>query len=222
TAETRRRRQLEKDGIAIVERNLETQFARIGARLKVDEGVSLGRARGSFAVDVQRDRGGEVFAITTRPGAVLRLDVVGARPAERHLLLLVEETGVKQKFLCGHDERQWFVAAVPERERAAGVREAMEALKPVEVRAAQARKRVPVKERQRRKTDAYIRQGEWFCLPAPDLAVDELLVTRNEPLTRGEGSKPHVAEFCYRTGGETVYVCDRHPRGLTEAQYRRL
>ena len=41
----------------------------------------------------------------------------------------------------------------------------------------------------------------------------------NEPLRRGNDGKPHWAEFCYRTGGETVYVCSRHPNGVTEASY---
>ena len=43
---------------------------------------------------------------------------------------------------------------------------------------------------------------------------------RNEPLRRGNGGKPHWAEFCYRTGGETVYVCSRRPNGVTESQYK--
>jgi hypothetical protein len=50
------------------------------------------------------------------------------------------------------------------------------------------------------------RQGEWFFLPAPDLKVDARLILHNEPLVRGTGGKPHWAEFCYRTGGEAVYV----------------
>ena len=37
---------------------------------------------------------------------------------------------------------------------------------------------------------------------------------------RGNGGKPHWAEFCYRPGGETVYVCSEHPNGVTEAQYQ--
>jgi hypothetical protein len=54
------------------------------------------------------------------------------------------------------------------------------------------------------------------------MAVDEKLVLRDEPLTRGNGGKPHWADFCYRTGGETVYVCSRHPNGLIEAQYKAI
>lgn len=76
------------------------------------------------------------------------------------------------------------------------------------------------KARSRRKNAAYRRQGEWFFLPVADMAVDEKLVLRDEPLSRGNGGKPHWADFCYRTGGETVYVCSRHPNGVTEAQYK--
>src|SRR5262249_61923189 len=82
----------------------------------------------------------------------------------------------------------------------------------------QARKALRAKARNHRKNAAYIRQGEWFFIPDGDLAVDEKLVLANEPLRRGNGGKPHWAEFCYRTGGETVYVCSRHPNGVTEAQ----
>src|SRR5207244_4259469 len=55
-----------------------------------------------------------------------------------------------------------------------------------------------------------------------DIAVAEWLILHNEPLSRGAGSKPHYAEFCYRSGGQTVYVCSRHPAGLNEAAHNRL
>jgi hypothetical protein len=45
---------------------------------------------------------------------------------------------------------------------------------------------------------------------------------RYEPLSRGNGSKPHWAEFCYRSGGETVYVSGKYPRGLTSMAYNAL
>ena len=44
-------------------------------------------------------------------------EVVHIDPADRHLLLLVRSEGEKSKFLCGHDERHWFVAAIPEAAR---------------------------------------------------------------------------------------------------------
>jgi hypothetical protein len=65
-----------------------------------------------------------------------------------------------------------------------------------------------------------IRQGEWFFLPTTGYSVTESLALRNDPLRRGNGGKPHRAEFCYRTGGETVHVCTRHPNGVTENQYK--
>jgi hypothetical protein len=52
--------------------------------------------------------------------------------------------------------------------------------------------------------------------------VSQALVLRNEPLSRGNGSKPHWVDFCYRTGGESVYVCRRHPGGVTEREYRHI
>ena len=58
--------------------------------------------------------------------------------------------------------------------------------------------------------------------PLPGFHADENLVLRNEPLRRGNGGKPHWAEFCYRTGGESVYVCRRHPNGVTATEYRTI
>jgi hypothetical protein len=192
---------------------VENQFARMGARLKVEPSSA-------FSIDVQQDRQGEFFEM--RVGPDLRLDVLNIQASDRHLLLLMEEGRIKQKFLCGHDERHWFVAAVPERPGIHSVQTALEALKPAEVRQAQRAKKVKAKDRKRRKNAAYLRQGEWFFLPAPDLEVDENLILRDEPLSRGRGSTPHRAELCYRTGGETVYVCRQYPNGLLEAEYQEV
>ena len=200
---------------------LDTKFARIGARLKVGEPPPrFGGARPAFSLDVQADRKGEFFEIVRRPGAEAEVAVLDVQPADRHLLLLVREGEEKSKFLCGHDERHWFVAGIPETAPVGTVRQAKEALKPAEVQTAQAGKRLRAEARNRRKNAAFVRQGEWFFLPVPGFAVDEKLVLPNEPLRRGNGGKPHWAEFCYRTGGETVYVCSRHPNGVTEAQYK--
>jgi hypothetical protein len=171
---------------------------------------------------VQTDRKGEFFEIVKQPGADVEIAVLDVQPTDRHLLLLVREGKDKSKFLCGHDERHWFVAAIPEKAPVGTVRQAKEALKPAEVRVTQARKGLRAKARNRRKNDAYIRQGEWFFIPVPGLVIDEKLVIKDEPLTRGNGGKPHWVEFCYRTGGEMVYVCSRHPAGVSEDQYQRI
>jgi hypothetical protein len=89
------------------------------------------------------------------------------------------------------------------------------------VLAAQARKGLKGRHRNRRHNRAFIRQGEWFFIPEPNLVVDPKLVLGNEPLARGRG-KPHWAEFLYRSGGENVYVCFEFPQGLSESAYRRL
>jgi len=204
--------------------NLLTKFARIGARLKVTERPVRGsqpQAR-AIALDVRADREGEFFEVRHSQASDPEVSVLDVQGQDRHLLLMVRERNEKRKFLCGHDERHWFIAAIPESASVGTVLQAKEALKPVEVQSAQARQRLGSKARNRRKNSAYRRQGEWFFLPAPDFIVDDSLVLRNEPLRRGNGGKPHWTEFCYRTGGETVYVCPRHPNGVTTAQYQRI
>ena len=200
---------------------LDIKFARMGARLKIAERPARrSRTTGPISLDVQTDRKGEFFEIAKQPGVDVEVAVLDVQSADRHLLLLVREGKEKSKFLCGHDERHWFVAGIPEKAPVGTVRQAKESLKPAEVQTAQARKGLRAKVCNRRKNAAFIRQGEWFFLPVPGFVVDEKLVLPNEPLRRGNGGKPHWAEFCYRTGGETVYVCSRHPNGLTEAQYK--
>jgi hypothetical protein len=202
---------------------LNTKFSRIGARLKVTDRPSRrSRTSGALSLDVQADGKGEFFEMVRPPGSEVEVAVLDVQPADRHLLLLVREGKDKSKLLCGHDERHWFVAGIPEAAPVGTVRQAKEALKPAEVQSAQARQRLKAKARSRRKNAAYVRQGEWFFLPVADVAVDEKLVLRNEPLARGNGGKPHWAEFCYRSGGETVHVCSRYPNGVTEAQYQKI
>ena len=113
----------------------------------------------------------------------------------------------------------WFVAGIPE--AAGGLKSvfaAMEALKPAEVIDAQRRQGVKGKDRYRRKNAAYVRQGEWFFLPMPNLHVKREEVLYNEPLSRGNGSKPHWAEFLCRRGGQEVFVCSEYPQGLASAR----
>lgn len=199
---------------------LERKFAGMGARVKVHEGTRSWRDN-NFVIDVQRDQKGEYFDIRLREGIQFDIAAVDVQPQARHLLLLVKEGREKQKFLCGYDERSLFVAAIPDRAGVSTVRTAMEALKPREAQVAQDSKKVKFKDRIRRRNKAYVRQGEWFFIPIPDLPVDEKLILYNEPIRRGR-SKPHMAEQCYRRGGQTVYVCYGYPNGLTEEAYKKL
>jgi hypothetical protein len=90
------------------------------------------------------------------------------------------------------------------------------------VKAEETRLRVKTKDQFRRRNAAFVRQGEWFFIPEPDLRVDEKLILQNEPLSRGTGSKPHVCENVFRRIGIAVYVCRQYPYGLTEREYRKL
>ena len=198
---------------------LDAKFARIGARLKFADRPAR-RAAGVVSLDVRADRRGEFFEIAGLAGVeVAALDV---QPTDRHLLLLVRGGGDKSKFLCGHDERHWFVAAVPEAAPVGTVRQAKEALKPPEVIVAQADAGLRAGQRDRRRNAAFVRQGEWFFLPAPDFAPDPRRVFAGEALRRGDGGKPHWTEFLARTGGVAVHVCRQHPNGLSGENYRRL
>lgn len=202
---------------------LKSKFTRIGARLKVSDRPSRRFRRGGLvSLDVQTDRRGEFFEIVPQAGAAVDVEVLDVQPTQRHLLLLVREGGDRNKYLCGHDERHWFVAGIPETAPVGTVQQAKEALKPPEVQSAQARNRLGGKARNRRKNAAFIRQGEWFFLPVPDMTVPAELVLKSEPLVRTGGGKPHIAEFCYRTGGETVYVSTRYPNGVNEARYKEI
>jgi hypothetical protein len=101
------------------------------------------------------------------------------------------------------------------------VQSAKDALKPQEVWDAIRQHGVPMRHRDQRRTDAFIRQGEWFFIPRPGLKVNEKMVLRAEPIRRGAG-KPHMCQFLFRTGGQAVWVCSRYPNGLTQQEYREL
>jgi hypothetical protein len=173
-----------------------------------------------LTLDIQHDDAGEYFDIRLRGNAAVELDVADLRRRDRHLLLRAKEPAGEHYYLCGHDEQHWFVAAIPEAAgKPANVFAAMEALKPPEVLEAQRRQGLKGKDRRRRKNAAFMRQGEWFFLPVPKLHVDKTQVVYNEPLSRGNGSKPHLCELLFRKGGEMVYVCDDYPQGLSTDAY---
>jgi hypothetical protein len=115
---------------------LDRHFGLIGARVRV---AAAGRP-GAVAIDIRRDGRAEYFELRLprrASAAVLNRD-----KADRHLLLQVSVDGEKSRFLCGHDERHWFVAAIPE--AASGVvnvRTAKHALQPTLVQAAAAQLR---------------------------------------------------------------------------------
>lgn len=206
--------------------HIERHFAAMGARFRITGPAHNRQDReGDYAIDIKKDREGEFFELRI-PAAIepdIKIDVLQKTPGERHLLLLVK-TGqgrqvYKDRFLCGHDERSWFVAAVPG--NASTVAQAREALKPFAVRAAQSKARISASKGNLRKNDAFRRQGEWFFVPAPRLVVDPKTILQNEPIRRG-GGKPHMLQEAYRTGGERVYVHRDYPNGVLTSEYRKI
>jgi hypothetical protein len=152
--------------------------------------------------------------------------VVDVRAFDKHLLLNVTEPLVKHlkrkhKFLLGFDERDWFVAAIPETFTwVKNVVEAKQVLKPAAVLTAE--RKLTRASKNTRRNKAWIRQGEWFFMPTDDLDPDLKLIHRNEPVTRGNGSKPHIIDEVYRNRGELVYVSRNHASGISEADYKNL
>src|SRR6516225_1383999 len=147
-------------------KNIESKFAMMGARFKVSV-VPEQRVESDYAVDIQKDHRGEYFELRVPEPLRERLDVsvLQTDKRDRHLLLFVRPfEGKAARFLCGHDEREWFVAAVPG--GASSVLQAKEALKPRAIRTRQDLLRVPTRLRNRRKNAAFRRQGEWFFVPA--------------------------------------------------------
>ena len=213
--------------------SLDQGFARIGARVKVGVMPAVQEHRRAWnglpgrrienptvRVDVRRDRDGEFFDVQRRSD--VQLLVTDAVARDRHLLMIVQEPGVTtsrhERFLCGFDERSWFAAAVPEASGAVTVQDAKDALKPAEVWESMREWDVPMELRDLRRTNGFLRQGEWFFLPRPWLEVYEASVLHNEPIQRG-GGKPHVCEWLYRTDGVAVHVCDAYPNGLTNDEF---
>src|SRR5215831_18490642 len=217
--------------------NLQKFFLKMGARVKQVEVAPQpsGWQRGGFrgqdrqvVLDIKRDHRGPFFEIRTLAGSRQELLVLNAEPGRKHLLLLSRQFDgagrvlAKQKFLCGHDERHWFVAAIPEDQPVSTVAGAQMALKPTEVRLREQTLGIDRKRGFRRRNAAFVRQGEWFFIPAKDVVADPLRLLRNEPLSRGNGGKAHWAEHCYRSGGETVFVSAKYPGGLTAARFNAL
>jgi len=191
---------------------LARHFGAMGAHFSAPEGPWLGAPR----IDVI-ERLGFMLDFAGR-GEEAEAQVLHIAPADRHLLLLIRSEGEKSKFLCGHDERHWFVAAIPEKARGVtNVETAKAALQPTVV--AELAAGLPRKHRFARRNEAFLRQGEWFFVPAPYLSVQPWMILHNEPLAR-VGGTPHVLREAYRDAGVLVYT--RGKRVIGAHEYARL
>ncbi len=208
-------------------------FSRIGADVRFLPSTSWSNR---FSVGIDRVGRKERFVI--QRSEEVEYVVADVQPKLRHLLIMVKDPEVKEvansKILCGHDERHFFVASIPESAGATTVVTAMTALKPKEL--LQIETYVGIKpqqlhsRRRRLRNGAKIyRQGEFMFVPRPDYVPPEPLgISRDEILTRvtiraerwrdsGSGN-PHIAREAYRQFGQPVYVCWQHPEGLTEEE----
>jgi hypothetical protein len=211
---------------------IERAFQKIGARVKIGRRVGFFTRQGStVALNIRHDNKGEYFDLRHDDQVIVR--VLDTSPDDRHLVLMtlgpaieIAPSGpdpaaagkpVKARFLCGHDERHWFVAAIPEESPITTVSAAKAALQPTGV------SEYMMSRRRNKLRAKVIRQGEWFFVPVPIIpSFDPKLIRKHEPLQRNDGGKPHFAEELYRTGGTDVWVSAQHPAGLTDDEYAKL
>ncbi len=126
--------------------------------------------RSPWRIDIARDKeDGELFDVQVPPRRPAELSVLHLEPAPGGILLLMSlrwRLGDGTSSCAGHDERHWFVAAVPERiGPPSTVATAMEALKPgAEIEPLlQSRLQGPAQGPQpAEERKPFSRQGEWF------------------------------------------------------------
>lgn len=170
-----------------------------------------------FNINVLKDKKGEFFGIDIRED----VDAKVLHVEDDHALLMFTDDATKLKALIGHDERQLFVAAVPDGP-VSTVHDAKEALKPDRI--SRLEKGVKKKDKHKRRTKDRLRQGDFFFVPVPSIAQDAIIHT-NEPINRGRGTS-HICEELVRYGGENRYFNPRtirdHPSGITDRQRNAL
>jgi len=219
---------------------VQRKFGEIGARVKFvpfNRFTAVVKGQHASRVDIRNDKEGEHFQIEV--AGQPEVQVLQIAKDDKHLLLQIKGVTLQrtvkgdkllpftQKLLCGHDEKHWFVAGIPQGIPVSTVTQAKQALKPNEI-LREERGNIRFKEshkRHRKLKDGrkIHRQGEFMFVPEPDFQPPKGNLTKiwhNEPMSRG--GKPHMAENLYRYGGTSVYVGPGHRNGLTEDEYKRI
>jgi len=214
----------------INKRLIEQKFKKIGAKVKFHP-FEIKRHFNSaipLTVDVKTVNGKEEFEIGYNEKTQFELAVIDVCPEEKHLLLMLTQpikdkvgnikSHSKLKLLCGHDERHYFSCGIPENAGASTVKEAKKALLPPEFIEAHKEKKGKNRNLLKRKNETGCRQGEWLFVREEDFEPDDpACIKRNEPISRGKGSKPHMCEEVYAIAGKKVYVHPEYaPNGVTE------
>lgn len=210
---------------------IQKNFERIGTKVSFRE-MAPRNLRAANALPMTMDVKHEEFEIVYDPKRALDLSVLDILPRERHLLLLAKVPKLnsigqkvgeeKFKLLCGHDERHYFSCGVPEK-GVTRVVDAKRALMPEVVKETHL-KVGRAKNLLKRKNEASVRQGEWFFVRRAGFVPARLdWIKRNEPISRGRGSKSHFCEELYNIGGEGVYVHPTYaPDGVNKEELERL
>jgi hypothetical protein len=118
--------------------------------------------------------------VPTRLRESLKATLLQTEPKERRPLLLGRKSAAKpqlDRFLCGHDEREWFIAAVP-----GGVSSVRQAI-------GRARAEPRSIEKALLAQDRRISRAERIFVPKAMSHLEQKLVLRNEPLRPGAGKK---------------------------------
>lgn len=208
--------------------HIEKKFTAMGAVLRHVTPHNF--ASNAHRLDIKRSSGKSYFELATaKETDDLEVIVVNSDAKNRHLLLGVRSTvryktnrgafvdeKIFDRYLCGHDERDWFVAAIPG--GASTVKQAMQALQPPAVRSALQKNGLREKNKLKRRNEAFKRQGEWFFIP-DGIEIDPAWILKDEPLQRGR-NKPHMAEELVRMGGTEVIIAINGPaNGYTQKEW---
>jgi len=194
-------------------------FEKIGAKVEIrrERIMQRHRQRGGvdvpYSIDVAGRGRDEHFVLRVEPDAEVEFDALAPDSKTRHLILQARPVTPgdfkPEKFLMGHDEMHFFAAALPNGSPV-NVEQAKKALMTDAVRhhvdRAAKRGDMGKKDEFRRKSRAFVRQGEWFFIPQPNMTVDPGIILKNEPLVRVDGGKPHMMEEACRFGGEPRWV----------------
>lgn len=168
------------------------------------------RIRGESRLDVKGPIGKQFFEV--KLGEDMELVVLDSNKKEAAILVMLKDHQARHgyqnvsKLLLGHDDRQLYVAAVPLSTR--DVSNAKDRLKPRRVVEAEREAGVKTKDKNRHKTKAWKRQGDFFFVPAPEFDVESSWKNKihlHEPINQ-RGGRAHIVEELYRIGGESGYA----------------
>lgn len=189
--------------------------------------------RRPVTVNVENVNRKEHYVVHYDPEQNFQLTAIDVQPKDKHLLLMLKRPITnrlgqvireeKSKLLCGHDERHYFSCAIPEEAGASTVLQAKQALLPPEFIKKQ-KKAGRAKNLLKRKNEVGLRQGEWLFIRGETFTPENpTMIKKQEPISRGRGSKPHICEEIYAIGGETVYVHEQYaPNGVSKAEMDKI